>query len=377
MQQHFTDEQFQEYMDKLNANGYVVIKGVLSDKKSNEIRSSFFDSLEKLNSNIKRDDQSTWKGENYPKTAGGIFKNYGIGQWPALWEARTEPAIIEVFQRFWGTKDVTCSFDGASLLSNQTTTLRNEKNAAKKFHTDQAPTLKFTKEVQSKASKYLTDFGGRLKKKSFNSIQGVLNLNSNEEGDGGLYICEKSHLDHEEFFKTNKISNLTKNWYLFQSPVKLEHESDDQYKSRCDAGSKYLTNYKHTKVNAESGDLLLFYSKTTHSIVNPSKDSKNYRLGFYITMFPSELATRNEKARRRDIFNDIGTTSHWPVIKLNKNGKNPQTYGDTKVIENFNLDWLKVPVLSSGAKKIAGLADVGAKRKLNNPIESVMKKLKK
>lgn len=31
------------------------------------------------------------------------------------WEARTEPAIIEVFEKLWGTKELICSFDGMNI----------------------------------------------------------------------------------------------------------------------------------------------------------------------------------------------------------------------------------------------------------------------
>lgn len=50
-----------------------------------------------------------------------MYFAYGSPHERMSWEARTEPAIIEIFEKLWGTKELICSFDGMNVsMPNRT-----------------------------------------------------------------------------------------------------------------------------------------------------------------------------------------------------------------------------------------------------------------
>jgi hypothetical protein len=50
-----------------------------------------------------------------------MYFSYGSAHEKMAWEARTEPAVIETFEKLWGTKELICSFDGMNIsMPNRT-----------------------------------------------------------------------------------------------------------------------------------------------------------------------------------------------------------------------------------------------------------------
>ena len=361
----FTDQEYQEYKQELDANGFVVVKAMVTPTRAKELQTGFFDYLERLNPQIKRNDPKTWSGPQFPSTVNGIFKNYNVGHIKPLWEARCEPKISEFFQRYWETKQVIVSFDGVCLLKPN----GNGIPKAPRFHTDQAPKLKFSKEVASVGERYGGDRG-------FMSIQGILNLEECGDQDGGLYILKGSHKEHSKFFDESKNRDQTENWYQYANPKRSEVDTDESFALKLKMGLEYVAKFEKVKVNAKAGDMILFYSRSAHCVVPTEKDSKTFRLAFYITMFPKALATKSDLKKRTDALYNVRTTSHWPCIKFKLNSVNPNSYdGSKEVITNFDCAFVKDELeISETMLQLTGVSDM--KRKQSDSIE-VQKKQKK
>lgn len=61
-----TSEEFGDWRDQLVQDGYVVVKGVISQDKAKHYLDSMFEWLETFPYGFKKDDPSTWGPENLP-----------------------------------------------------------------------------------------------------------------------------------------------------------------------------------------------------------------------------------------------------------------------------------------------------------------------
>lgn len=61
-----TSESFGDWRDQLVADGYVVLKNVISQDKANHYLDGLFDWLETFPYGFKKSDSSTWGPENLP-----------------------------------------------------------------------------------------------------------------------------------------------------------------------------------------------------------------------------------------------------------------------------------------------------------------------
>jgi hypothetical protein len=338
--------QWDGYMKSFEENGYVVIPGVTKEY-AKTLENGFFDWFEGFSPDVKRSDPSTWVGEGRPSTIHGIFKNFGIGHIQPIWDAREKCAHI--FQDYWNTPHVLTSFDGACLLRP------NMKPLAKDWlHTDQGAKLKVTQGVSDSLNYYSkhTDENGHRK---FVCVQGVLNLVDCGDDDGGLYVAVGSHKKHAQFFKDTNQSQYSQNWYPYGKPSREKDESDLKYQSRCISGELYLEQFKKVKVNAKAGDFILFYSTLAHQAVPTKKDNKTHRLAFYISMLPYHLATQSELKKRSEALCNLRTTSHWACLGFKLNGEFPRNYGDSKIIQSYPRDKVKLPKLTHLMYEMAGV----------------------
>lgn len=61
-----TSEAHGDWRDQLVEDGYVVLKGVISQERANEYLKSMFQWLESFPYGFKKDDPSTWGPQNLP-----------------------------------------------------------------------------------------------------------------------------------------------------------------------------------------------------------------------------------------------------------------------------------------------------------------------
>jgi hypothetical protein len=150
----------------------------------------------------------------------GMLLNYGAPHEDFVWDIRSEPGVVNAFEKVYDTEDLLVSFDAINYgFSNRTNLPSNNPWP----HQDQDP-----------------------ERPGFRCLQGLVNLLPNGPKDGGLIVCKGGHLKSEQFHEAMKdekrIPAWTKEWYGF-----------------TDAGMAWLKSHdcEWIKVEAEPGDLLL------------------------------------------------------------------------------------------------------------------------
>lgn len=79
-----------DFRDEFYANGYAVIKGVLSKESAKGYQSKALDWLESFPLGFDRNDKSTWKKENVPQSfKGGMYLHFRAAHEKYVWDIRT------------------------------------------------------------------------------------------------------------------------------------------------------------------------------------------------------------------------------------------------------------------------------------------------
>ena len=282
-------------LSEIQTKGYCVIPNVLSKEEIDYAKRSFYEWQKTVpNHDVMHNTVDPH----------GIYKFHEVGHQRHAWYIRTRPSVQSVFKEIWDTDDLICSYDGSCYIP---------KSCKKKdkfwIHTDQAPNSK-----------------------GFKCIQGFVTLTDNSERTFVLY--EKSHLFHEEYFKSKGITG-TKNWNLIDTDT-LEQMKEQRRVLHIPAGS-----------------LVLWDSRSFHSN-QYGKPNSEERIVQYVCYLPRNHPKNTEtiQRKRRKYFIERRTTSHWPA-PVYVNGKQPQTYGDdSKKIEYADLVPPKLDDLMSEIEKL-------------------------
>ena len=152
---------------------------------------------------------------------------------------RSEPAVIDVFAKLYGTEDLICSYDSINVsLPNRKDLPENTPWA----HQDQDP-----------------------ERPGFRCVQGFVNLCPNGDNDGGLMVLVGGHKlsqeYHEQFYNEERSFRWTNETYGFKDTGLA------WFKER---GLEWI------KVNAEPGDLVLWDSRTPHYNKSPKGDNARF-----------------------------------------------------------------------------------------------------
>jgi hypothetical protein len=135
---------------------------------------------------------------------GGLYSAYSIAHAQFMWDAKTEPGVVEIFEQIWGTDKLTVSFGRSINLSpaaiangpdggNFSVPLPKEQledGGAPWPHMDQSPL-----------------------KPQLASIQGILNLLPNGPKDGGLTVVTGSTKYFKEIWDYFKDTNVSRRTY--------------------------------------------------------------------------------------------------------------------------------------------------------------------
>jgi hypothetical protein len=208
----------------------------------------------------------------------GMCLDYAVTHEDFVWEIRSEPGVLDVFEKVLNTQDLIVSFDAVNFGLAGRTDLPPNKPWP---HQDQDPT-----------------------KNGFRCLQGLVNLLPNGPDDGGLIVCSGAHLLSERFHKEMA-------WETEQG--KNIPAWNPEWYGLTNEGMKWLEKEgcTWTKVCAEPGDLLLWDSRTPH--YNLSSTTDQSRFCVYTCYMPVTEASEEELARKKVAFEGWFGTTHWPV----------------------------------------------------------------
>ncbi|KAL3421310.1 phytanoyl-CoA dioxygenase [Phlyctema vagabunda] len=266
--------EYNDFRDDLARDGYVVVKNAIPRERALEYQQKAFDWMASFDLGLDISNPDTWLKKHLPvQSKISTFHAYAVSHEKFMWDARMEPGVIEAFTKIWGTDELLVSFDALNV------TLPNRKDVPRKTpweHVDQSPL-----------------------RRGLHCVQGIINLSTAGDEDGGLTVYPGSHLYTEEFFDTQTDSNTWKSddYYPFAGA------SLDFFKEK---GLKPL------KVNAEPGDLILWDSRTIHYGAEPTETSNTIRTVIYAAYTPARFATEEALKTKAEIFSEWGGTTHWP-----------------------------------------------------------------
>jgi hypothetical protein len=238
-----------------------------------------------------------------------------VGHLNYVWEVRQHPNIVKVFSKFWNIKpeDLLVSFDGISIHLPPEITNKGWRERAKKWlHCDQ-----------------------NFRNSEFEALQSFISFNDINNGDASLCFLEGSHKFHSSF--ASDTNNSTKeDWY------KLTNEDINYYTNKgC----------QENIIQCSAGSLVLWDSRTIHCGLEASKlrTEMNVRNIVYLCYTPRIISSEKNLKKKRDAFNELRMTSHWPHRPKLFPVK-PYNYG--KPIPEINPP--EKPVLNDLGLKLAG-----------------------
>lgn len=310
-----SQNQYGDWRDDFFKNGYYIFKGAISKEKATEYYyKKTLDWLQSFDNGFDLNNKETWTKEHLPQSFKNMYINYCAAQEKFMWNSRTEPYIIKPFSELWGTDELVVSFDAF----NVSLPGRKDEDFRPWPHTDQAP-----------------------ERKGLSCVQGLLNLTPAGPKDGGLLLTTGSSALFEEYFETHpirpRISNDAKHYdlYLFQQ------DDIEWFKSKgC----------REIKVEAEPGDLVLWDSRTIHHVAKIG--SEQIRSVIYVCMTPRALATPEDLALKKDIFEKYEATTHWPHCNIWRQGK---AMIDGKLDPLERDEPLEKPVVTDQILRLAGI----------------------
>lgn len=273
---------------QLDRDGYCVIPNVIDSAFCDELINDIWQWMGALQTGVKRDDPETWTTKQWPSNIHGIIQHHGIGQATHAWKLRQDPRVVQVFADLWQTKpeDLLTSFDGTSVIRPPERRKGRgwQKEDEDWYHSDQRPT-----------------------KLGRHCIQGWVSLEDVGPEDATLRLLAGSHLQHHRLKKP-----VAGDWYRLDDAEKKEMRQD------C----------KEVFVSCPKGSMVLWDSRTVHCAAAPrrGRQQERWRYVIYTCMHPRRFATEPELRKKRQVFLDGRTSSHWPS-PAKMFPKVPRSYG--------------------------------------------------
>jgi hypothetical protein len=295
--------------------GVAIIPNVIDENECNNMLSGMWDYIEhitqkwqKPNKVIDRNDKSTWR-EYYKLLPlhSMLMQYYGVGHAQVAWTLRENPKIVDIFAELWNCKpeELLVSFDGMSFSMPPEETNRGYYRPKKSDEFVDTP-------LEDIGAAWLHTDQSYTNNK-FMCVQSWVTALDVNEGDATLFVLESSNNYHEEFAKTNKITNKD-DWYkLSDTELKFYLEKE------CDP----------VRIVCGKGDMVFWDSRTIHCGCESIKgrDTPNFRAVVYLCYLPRMGVTEAELKKKKKAFEELRTTKHNPQKSL-LFGKKPRDYGN-------------------------------------------------
>ncbi|RAH59678.1 phytanoyl-CoA dioxygenase [Aspergillus piperis CBS 112811] len=316
----FSDRHYGDWRDEFHINGCVVIKNVISPERAKYYCDKQIEWLKSFDLGFDENDESTWTTEHLPISfKGGMYYGYAAPHEKIAWEARTEPAVIEIFEKLWETKELLSSFDGMNISLPR----RKDVNWSPWPHCDQNPN-----------------------RKGMQAVQGLVNFAPNGPKDGGLMLMKGSAKLFDEFFAQDRDPYDHEDApppEIKYMDLFLFHQRDLKWFE--DRGCELI------KVNMDPGDLVLWDSRTMHYACLPEGDQ--IRHVQYVCMTPRRFATEKALELKKYCFENYMGTTHWPHCNIRPSTDKPMRNG--KVCPKDRTEPYEKPELTDTVLKLAGV----------------------
>ncbi|RAK87285.1 Clavaminate synthase-like protein [Aspergillus costaricaensis CBS 115574] len=318
----FSDRHYGDWRDEFHKNGCVVIKNVISPERAKYYCDKQIEWLKSFDLGFDENDESTWTTDHLPISfKGGMYYGYAAPHEKIAWEARTEPAVIEIFEKLWETKELLSSFDGMNISLPR----RKDVNWSPWPHCDQNPN-----------------------RKGMQAVQGLVNFAPNGPKDGGLMLMKGSAKLFDEFFAQDRDPYDHEDApppEIKYMDLFLFHQRDLKWFE--DRGCELI------KVNMDPGDLVLWDSRTMHYACLPEGDQ--IRHVQYVCMTPRRFATEKALELKKYCFENYMGTTHWPHCNIRPSTDKPMRNG--KVCPKDRTEPYEKPELTDTVLKLAGVKD--------------------
>ncbi|KAJ5890761.1 uncharacterized protein N7473_006989 [Penicillium subrubescens] len=316
----FEPRTYGDWRDEFHKQGCVLIKNVISLERAQYYREKQIQWLKNFDLGFDENDESTWTEAHLPVSfKGGMYFAYGSAHEKMAWEARTEPAVINIFETLWETKELICSFDGMNISMPR----RKDLRWSPWPHCDQ-----------------------NQRRKGMQAVQGLLNYAPNGPKDGGLMLMKGSAKLFDEFFSQKRESYNHED----APPPEMEYMdlflfSDKDVEWFKERGCELI------KVNMEPGDFVLWDSRTMHYACLPEGDQ--IRHVQYICMTPKRFASPEALELKKQCFENYIGTTHWPHCNIRPAKEKPMR-GDT-VCPKDRSEPFEKPELTDTVLQLAGV----------------------
>ena len=293
-----------------------MIKNVIDSDKAQYYQQKALDWLQSFKTPLDFQDRTTWTTDNLPiQSKVNTFKHYSVVHEKFMWEARTEPKILDAFAQIWGSDELLVSFDALNItLPN-----REDKPNLKPWpHVDQSPI-----------------------RRGLHCVQGIINLSHAGPDDGSLIVLPRSNTVIESFFDTETNPDT---W----------QKKDIRFISEDEMTWFQSRGMKPTKVLAEPGDLIVWDSRTVHWGGEPTSNSDTIRTVIYASYSPAKLATPETLQLKKEAFESFLATTHWAHDNIVLREREA-CFEDGKVDPRNRSQPLEMPELSDRLLQLAGL----------------------
>ncbi|KAL4976871.1 hypothetical protein BDW66DRAFT_150629 [Aspergillus desertorum] len=217
------DPKFGDFRGDLARDGFAIVKGAIPRERALKYADEMHSWLEGFNLGYDRNDPSTVHKDRLPLiNEKGMCMHYGVAHEKFVWDVRSEPGVVEAFEKVYNDRDLIVSFDAINFGFPNRTDLPPNKPWP---HRDQDP-----------------------EKPDFRCLQGLSNRLPRRASP-----LDEFHSD-PVIRAEERIPAWTPEWYGF-----------------TETSMKWLAerNCEWVKVCAEPGDLLLWDSRTPYYNLSP------------------------------------------------------------------------------------------------------------
>ncbi|KAJ5570854.1 hypothetical protein N7535_004514 [Penicillium sp. DV-2018c] len=309
-------EHYGDWRDEFHRNGCIILRNVITSERAKYYADKQIEWLKNFELGFDENDESTWTAEHLPVSFRGGKYYYGVAHEKSVWEARTEPGVMDAFAKLWQTEELLCSFDGIKIDLPR----RKDVKYSPWPHCDHNPDIK-----------------------GLTCVQGMLNFAPSGPKDGGLIWMKGSAKVFNEFFAQKRNNEDADSFQHKHQEFFKFH--DDHIKWFEDKG------FEFTKLILGPGDLALWDSRTVHHSCFAEGDQ--IRHAQYICMMPKRFSSEEALEMKRYCFENYMPNTHLPHRNIYPATDKPIRNGT--LCPKDRSEPFEKPVLTDAVLKLAGV----------------------